>query len=107
MECYIGEHAAFADESLKVEPIIVGNDERFNVKLGDIELTIPSKEGLLALEKRVKHAERRAFMSGRVHYPLVASSDGTLNLIDKRYTLINSLTGWTNAHSLALESTIH
>ena len=43
-------------------------------------------------------------MSGRVHYPLVASSDGTLNLIDQRYTLINSLTSWTNAHSLALES---
>ncbi|MBT7649748.1 MAG: hypothetical protein HN553_02070, partial [Opitutae bacterium] len=101
---HIGEHAAFADESLKVEPVIVGNKERFNVKLGDIDLTIPSKEGLLALEKRVKDAERRAFMSGRVHYPLVASSDGTLNLIDKRYTLINSLTSWTNAHSLALES---
>ena len=101
---YLGEHAAFADESLKVKPIFLDNKQKFKVKLGDIELTIPSKEGLLALRQRVEDAERRAFTHGKVNYPLIASSDGTLNLIDQRYTLVNSLTNWTNAHNLALES---
>jgi hypothetical protein len=71
--------------------------------MADIEFEIPSMQGFKALEKRIIEAERRGSAYGHVKYPLIASSTGSLNLIDLRYTLITNRLTWKEAQQVAFE----
>ena len=86
--------AAFSDQPLRVIPQFQNGETFFSVSLGEIELKINSVKGLDVLAKRVKQSEQLAARTGVVRYPVVAGSDGTVNLIDARYSVSNAVATW-------------
>ena len=97
----MGDDMAVSENPYRIQPLAGSNS--FAFKMADIELEIPSAEGVKALEKRIIEAERRGSASGHVKYPLIASSTGSLNLIDLRYTLITNRLTWKEAQQVAFE----
>ena len=97
----MGDDMAVSENPYRIQPV-AGSDS-FAFKMADIEFEIPSIQGVKALEKRIIEAERRGSASGHVKYPLIASSTGSLNLIDLRYTLITNRLTWKEAQQVAFE----
>ena len=100
----MGDDAAISENAYQIEqPISNSQSEGIVVKFADMQLEIPSKKGLEIFQQRVLDAERRASITGRVRYPLIASSTGSLNLIDLRYTLVTNRLTWKQAQQVAFD----
>ena len=97
----MGDDMAVSENPYRIQPLAGSNS--FAFKMADIEFEIPSMQGVKALEKRIIEAERRGSAFGHVKYPLIASSTGSLNLIDLRYTLITNRLTWKEAQQVAFE----
>ena len=65
----MGDDMAVSENPYRIQPLAGSNS--FAFKMADIELEIPSAEGVKALEKRIIEAERRGSASGHVKYPLL------------------------------------
>jgi hypothetical protein len=96
--------AAFSDQAIRVIPQTNNDKTHYSVSLGEIEFNVDSIKGLLALSKRVKQSEQLAARTGVVSYPVVAGSDGTINLIDARYSVSNAVATWSQAQNVAFDN---
>ncbi|MBT5717200.1 MAG: hypothetical protein HOI70_09815, partial [Opitutae bacterium] len=100
----MGEEIAISENPYQIKPSLNPNKpDAFVVKMADMQLEIPSSRGLEVLKKRVIDAERRGSLTGRVRYPLIASSTGAINLIDLRYTVFTNRLTWKQAQQVAFE----
>ena len=100
----MGDDVAISENALQINPSAnPQTPNAFEVKIAGMQLEVPTEKGLEILKKRIVSAERRGYITGRVRYPLVASSGGSLNLIDLRYTVITNRLTWQEAQQVAFE----
>jgi len=100
----MGDDIAVSENALQVNPSAnPQTPDAFEVKIAGMQLEVPTEKGLEILKKRIVSAERRGNIDGRVRYPLIASSGGSLNLIDLRYTVITNRLTWQEAQQVAFE----
>ncbi len=66
------------------------------VEIADAIYEFPRREGVLAFERRVREAERRAGRH-RVRYPVIASSLGSSTIIDLKYKVVTVSSDWETA----------
>ena len=100
----MGEEMVISENPYQIKPSSnPKKPDAFVVKMADMQLEIPSSRGLEVLKKRVVDAERQGSLTGRVRYPLIASSTGAINLIDLRYTVFTNRLTWKQAQQVAFE----
>ena len=100
----MGEDAAISENAYQIEkPDTNLNPEGMIVKFADMQLEIPTRKGFEIFQQRVLEAERRGSITGHIRYPLIASSTGSLNLIDLRYTLVTNRLTWKQAQQVAFD----
>ena len=75
----MGDDVAISENALQINPSAnPQTPNAFEVKIAGMQLEVPTEKGLEILKKRIVSAERRGYITGRVRYPLVASSGGSL-----------------------------
>ncbi|MDG1326228.1 MAG: hypothetical protein P8P49_10705, partial [Opitutales bacterium] len=100
----LGDDVAISENALQINPSAnPQTPNAFEVKIAGMQLEVPTEKGLEILKKRIVSAERRGYNNGQVRYPLIASSGGSLNLIDLRYRVITNRLTWKEAQQVAFE----